>query len=239
MFTNYYPTKLITHEFLDLGKSLNSSIELHLPSEGYLSRHASKIMSHIEDITLLQGRDQVNAFTGEYRSSDEERDLLDGAIEDAVKAKVKMKALFPAEGEAAEAILADLNATPVDVRVGFSEQSEQVNARLAKLNTPESRARFELLQLLPVLDRYSEVQKEFEALSQKKDAFESAKLRGTVKTHIEGMKERFDFIFTYLRGQMIDVPAKYETAAKEIQESVTRIMAVAEARETRKKNSDD
>lgn len=237
MFPAYKPYKMNTADTKEIARAVMSSLTKHVPDDEYLNRQKGKLEEADADIELLQSRDRANSLTDDLKSIDDERDDITIAMESEVESKIRLKKFNPAKGEAAEALQAAFDLTPIKISAGYATQTNQTVTRIRHCNTPELRTHFETLEMLTIWDRFIEVQAEFEKASDEKDALESVKLRGTVKAQTDRIKDVMKFILPYLEAQSLDVAGAYDAAAKEVLEAITRVMTVAEARHTRKLNA--
>ncbi len=237
MFSVYKPSKTNTDDMKEIARSVMSTVEKYLPEDGFLTRQKLKLSEVDADIEMLQSRSKGNSFTDNLKSIDDERDNITLAIDSEVDNKIRLKSFDPEKGASAEVLQAAFDITPIKVSAGYATQSNQTTTRIRHCNTPEFRTHFETMDILPIWDRLIAVQSEFEKVSDEKDALESVKLRGTVKEQTNRMKDVMKFILPYLEAQSLDVAGAYDSAAKEVLESITRVMTSAEARFTRKQNA--
>lgn len=234
MFSNYRKSKVNTPEAIDLGNAISTSVTKHLSSDTFLNRNIQQIGVSIASIMQLQSRTKSNELTDTLASQDTARDDLNAALEMEVEAKERQLALFPQNREAVTTIKKALEATPVDIRAGYAEESNQLNTRLLLLKKEENQTHLTNLGLLPLYTALESEQKQFNTIKSEKDALESKKLRGTIRTHGKELLERIDFSLSYLYAQSMDQVDGYTEPAAEIGEAITRIMTQANARETRR-----
>jgi hypothetical protein len=237
MFDSYKRSKTNGDETKELGRSIGVATEKHLPDDGLLNRQKIKIEKIDTEIEMLQGRSKINSYTDDLKELDSERDSLNNGIESEIKNKIHLISFDSAKGEAALAIKERFDVTPVEINAAYATESNQISTRIRICNTSDMRTHFDTIGILHIWDRYIEVQSGFEKISDEKDAHESVKLRGSVKDQITKMKEIIDFTLSYLEVQALDLPARYDTPAKEVLEAVNRVMVTAESRYTRKVNA--
>ncbi len=233
-FKHYKHSYTNTSESLEIARIMEDLVEKSLASDGFLSRQKNEIAEYRSNIELLQGRSSENSYTEIVFGIDSERDDINTGIEIEVRGKMKLKKYDHVKGEAAEKVNTVLEATPVSISAGYTEESNQLNTRIRQLNTPENRAHFETLTYLHIFDKLVEVQKQFEKVSSEKDALESIKLRGTVREQVEKMHVRINYALSYLDAQFLDLPAEYEQPVNELSASIQRIMTIANSRRSKK-----
>ncbi|MCP4265586.1 MAG: hypothetical protein GY777_08440 [Candidatus Brocadiaceae bacterium] len=237
MFKSYRKSLINTGETLELSGAVIKSIFKYLPNDPYLNRNSEEIQSGVNDIITLQAREFGNSLTGSLKNLDTERGDLNAGLEGSLKSEIRLRKYSPKKGDAAEALQATCEAHPVNNDASYAEESNQNNIRIHALSTPENLAHFDTLNMTPLFDTLKMIQAQFEQVSSDKDAQEAVKLRGTVNIQVKRLEQRLDWMFPYLESQALANPAEYGSAAEEIRESISRIMASAEARRTRK-NSD-
>lgn len=239
MYSNYLRSKPNRDETQELGRGIKSVTATYFSEEPFMVKQAEKIDAVTEQIIALHSRPSVNELTKVVDQYEDERDALTSAIETEVASKLNLRAFFPAKAEAAEILLKKFSETPVETYAANAVETNQINARITLCNTEECRSHFTTIGLLPVWDHFISTQKNYEEKSAEKDAAESLKLRGTLRTQTKEMKKIIDGVLSYLTVQSEDYPEIYEVPAKELAEVVNRVMTTALARETRRNNSDD
>ncbi len=186
----------------------------------------------------MQARPRANALTVTVNELDDDRDEATVIIEKVVESKLLLGQYDAAVAEAAKAVQAAFDLTPIKVNASYAAQTNQTDTRISMCNSAELRAHMATLEVLPIWDTLIAKHEAFKEANDEKDALESIKIRGTVREQTETMKEVFRFVLPYMEAQAMDVAGSYDVAAKEVQESLARVMSVAEARATRKKNAE-
>ncbi len=234
LFKQYHPSKMNTDFSLALAQAICKALSKSFPDDAYFSRQVVHLTTIINAIEVLQGRSMGNDLTQTLADLDLQRDNLTVGMHYEVESKIKMKAFSPEKGVAAEAIQLVFDTTVVDVRDSLDSETNQINARIRKLDTPVVRAHFETIGLTEILDHYIRIQDTFQEVSSEKDALESIKLRGTVREQCVALHAHMNYVLTYLTAQTLDFPETYAKVSSEIDESINRISALLKSSETRK-----
>ncbi len=221
-------------ESIELSRFVKSTVNLHLSNEVYLKRISADIEEIIEEIEILQAREATNQLTGTVKQLEDDRDELVLVFETAVEAHRRAKKFKPDEGEAADRITAILESTKINIRAANAEETNQINTRLRALDTDLCRSDMDLLGVLDYHNELLAVEKSFEALSDKRSAIDTKRLRGTVRTGVQKLKKNLSYVFPYLESQYEQPENEYKVTADKVLEVVHTIMATAKARRTRK-----
>lgn len=239
MYSMYLPSLVTTSGAVDLGKSISGSITLHCQKDSYLSGISIKIMNTIQTIEHLQGRSRANPHTEHLAELRKKRLSLASGSKDLFDSKQKFVSLDPIGAEAAEKLNRLFAETAIDTNASYLVISNQTDTRLKRLDTPENRALMEKIGYLPIFNEYKAVQAEIDKVSNEKDSAESEKTRGTVDDVVQELKNSIGYILPYLESQSAAFPEQYALSAKEIRESVIRVMSSMKSSRGRKGGSED
>ncbi len=235
LFSMYKRSKLTNDDVLELCREMIALQAKHFSTQPFISLQTVKIKEEVRQIEVLNSREMGNKLTDQLRVLDVRRSDINNALASEVESKVRLASFQPEKGQAAKALQSILDATPVQAASAYAHETNQLNVRIRALDTPENRAHLETLEVTPVFDALKAVQDEFEETSTEKNAIESMKIRGTVKSHIDRIKEVIDYILPYLCANVEDDPAQFEAPAKELQEHLITLMGAVQSRETREK----
>ncbi len=237
MFDHYCPSLLNASETIDCGRSMSRTIETHCYDNSYLASSRVKILDAIGTIEAFQGRGKSNPLKVKQNELKENRKLLISAIDSGVESKLKQALLDPDSAKSAESIASICNDTPIKYNVSQLVTINQVNTRIRRLDTVANRAHLKKIDVLVAFDKLIEIETALEAISNEIDALESTKLRGTVDEHVNILKSKIAYVLPYFDSNCQDDPKVYAAPAKEIAETISRVMTVARMRLGKK--SDD
>jgi len=238
MYSMYLPSLLTPSGAVDLGKSMAGSITLHCSKDSYLTGNASNLLEKVETIEHLQGRSRSNPHTEHLNELRKKRTALASGSKDLFDSKLKFASLDPISADAAEKLRRIFAETPVDTGISYMVISNQTNTRLRRLDTLENRILMEKIGYLPIFTEYKAVQAEIDHASSEKDSAESEKTRGTVDDVVQELKNNIGYVLPYLESQSIAFPDQYAVSAKEIRESIIRVMSSTKSSRGRKGGSD-
>ncbi len=224
---------LNTQAMIDYLEILMRIIEEQFTDDHFTSRQLKALKGLIERANTLNGRVYTNEFTKQLRASDEKRDTLIVALRAGLENTVRLRAIQPAEADAAEQLITVLDANPIEINAGYGTESGQINQLLTNLTTPAMAPLLLTAKALHIVEAIKEEQASFADLYQKKIEADQLKELGSVRAVIKEMDFRLDALMGYLGANAVDLPEQYADVTGKINELTKRVMTAARSSRTR------
>jgi hypothetical protein len=211
-------------------------LEPLVEGDEFLSGIAPRLRRQNDSLAKALTLIRSSQYTSQLSNSDTTRDQYYISLKNFVSAFL----FHPDEEKAQAAKLIDTQIQASDpslYRLGYAEETAQLNGLLASLQMPEARAALKLIGADYWVDLLIEAQQAFEALYQQKVAADALKDLPTVT---ESRKEIVRFltqIFTYIDAKMETNPEKYNPVAMKIDEVIVDMMTIARSRKSRANNT--
>lgn len=238
MFSEYLPSKLNASETIELSHGISNTIEAKCAKDVYLKDNSSKLTAIIATAELYQGRSKINPVTAKLKTLRDSRKSLCNGMVELVNGKAKCAIVEPEIAKKAQIILEVIHETPVDSSGSQAKLSNQTNVRIRRLNEDANRLIMEDIGVLDIFLQYKIIQDSIENLATEKDSFQSRRLRGTSLEYVNELKLYIGYILPYLERNCDSNPVLYSAAAKEIRETIVRIMTSAKMRATRNEDEE-
>lgn len=238
MFREYLPSKMNASDTIDLAHGMCNTILSKCAKDTYLKGNATKLASIIATAEEYQGRSFVNPVTEKLEELRTSRNSLCTGMVELLNGKVKCAIVEPEMAKKAQVILNVINETPVSASGSQAKRSNQTSVRIRRLNEDANRLIMEEIGVLGIFLQYKIIQDSIEHLATEKDAYESNRRRGASSEYVNELKTHIGYILPYLESNCATDPAQYSAPAKEIRETITRVMTSAKMRTSRKEDGE-
>jgi len=202
----------------------------------FLSGIVPRLRRRNGDLSKALSLIRSSQYTSQLSNSDTTRDQYYISFKSYVSAFL----FHPDEEKVQAAKLIDTQiqaSGPSLYRLGYAEETTQLNGLLASFQTPAAQAALKLIGADYWLDLLTKAQQAFEALYQQKVAADAVK---DLPPATESRKEIVRFltqIFTYIDAKMETNPEKYNPVAVKIDEVIVDMMTIARSRKSKANNS--